>query len=82
MMEVRPTMEDTCMSMPPVIMTKVTKMEIIQMGRKSLAAVKTRGRERNFSFAAPNTAHSTVSKISRKRFQRKLGPFHRRRRPP
>ena len=82
MMEVNPTMAQDWISMPPVIMTKVTKIEMYQMGRSLLAEVKIRVRERNLGFAAPKITHSTISSATRNRFQRKLGPFRRRCRAP
>ena len=76
--DVKPTMAQDWISMPPVIITKVTKMEMYQMGRSLLAEVKIRARDKNLGLAAPNTAHSAASRHTRNRFQLVLGPFNRR----
>ena len=64
-MEVSPTMELAWISMPPVIMTKVTNSEMMQMLMKFVMLETIDVMRKNFSkFAAPKIANS-ASRIRR-----------------
>ena len=69
MIDVRPTSDATWMSMPPVIMTKVTKSEIIMTDMESSMLVRSSCGLRNLGLAAPKMTNSRTMSATSMRFQ-------------
>ena len=67
--EVRPTIAPAWISIPPVIMTKVTNRLIKQIAIKSFTLESNSGIRRNLAFAVPKITNSRIRKSSRNAFQ-------------